>query len=147
MYRLIVVLSCLLAASCVQEQQKPVTVQNAWIREAPPNAFSMAGYLTFHNNTSQDCTLTCAKSKHFKNIEFHRTIIQDGVAKMRHHDTLTIPPSSSLVFQPGDFHLMLMRPQSGFRAGDELMITLCVVHDNRQEEFDIIMPVKKPRPN
>ena len=131
----------------MQAQQKSITVQDAWIREAPPNVFSMVGYLTFHNNSLQDYTLTCAKSKHFKDIEFHRTVIKDGVAKMRHHDTLTIPSSGSLAFKPGDFHLMLIGPQTGFRAGDELVITLCIVHDNKQEEFDIIMPVKKPSLN
>jgi len=137
------VLFCLMTASYVQAQGAPATVEDAWIREAPPNADSMAGYLMLLNNTPHPYMLNCAKSNHFKEVEFHRTVIQEGMARMHHYETLTISPFSSLTFQPGDLHLMLMGPQDSFKAGDELVITLCILHDNTQTELDIVMPVKK----
>ncbi len=147
MLGLIMVVVPSLLASYVQAQQAPITVQNAWIREAPPNVTTMVGYLTLHNNTSENYTLTCAKSDYFKGIEFHRTVIKDDMASMHHHNTLAIPPFGSLVFKPGDYHLMLMGPRTGFKAGDELMVTLCILNNNKQAEFDIVMPVKKSKVN
>ena len=142
LYRSAAILTFLLTVSCTQDQQGPITIQDAWVREAPPNVYAMVGYLTLHNSTQEDCALTCAKSKYFKEIEFHRTIIKDSVAKMRHQDSLAIPASGSLVLKLGDFHLMLMGPRTSFKAGNELPMTLCVMHGNKQEELDITVPVK-----
>ena len=147
MYKLIIVLFCLLLISCSQEQQNAITIQDTWIREAPPTAFAMAGYLTINNTTTQDRILTFAKSKHFNAIEFHRTVIKDGVAKMRRHDELLIPAGKSLEFKPGDFHLMLMGPKTAFKTNDEVTITLCFKNADKIEEVDISMPVKKPEAN
>ena len=132
-----------MTASYIQAQGAPVTVEDAWIREAPPNAYTMVGYLILLNDTPRQYELGCAKSNHFKEIEFHRTVINDGMARMHHYETLTISPFSSLTFQPGDLHLMLMGPRDSFKAGDELVITLCILHGNTQTELDIVMPVKK----
>ena len=134
----------LILSTCAQAQQKPITVQDAWIREAPANASAMAGYLILHNNSSRKYMLTCAKCKHFKSIEFHRTVIKDGIASMHQFDTLAIPAKGSLALQPGNFHLMLTGPKIRLKAGDVLTITLCLMHEDKQKEHDIIMTVKRP---
>lgn len=144
MYKLLIVVFCMLLVSCSQEQSNAITIQDAWIREAPPNATAMAGYLTINNITPRDRILTFAKSKYFNSIEFHRTVIKDGVAKMRHHDELLIPAGESLEFKPGDFHLMLIGPKTAFKSNDEVTITLCFENADVIEEIDISMPVKKP---
>ena len=121
----IIILVYLLLTSCSQEQQNTITVQNAWIREAPPNASAMAGYLTINNTTTQDRVLIFAKSQHFNAIEFHRTVIKDGVIKMRRQDELVLLAGKSIQFKPGDFHLMLIGPKAEFKTNNEVMITLC----------------------
>lgn len=144
MCKKIFVFAFVLLASCSQEPKETITVQDAWIREAPPNASAMAGYLSITNSTEQDRILTFAKSKHFNTVEIHRTIVEDGVAKMRRHNELIVPAGDSLVFKPGDFHLMLMSPQSELKAGDEVTITLCLLINDKIEELDVVMPVRKP---
>ena len=144
MYKKIFVIIFILLTSCSQEPKNAVTVQDAWIREAPPNASAMAGYLSITNSTDQDRILTFAKSKQFNVVEIHRTIVENGVAKMRRQDNLIVPAGDSLVFKPGDFHLMLMGPQAKLKAGDEVTITLCLLIDDKIEELDVVMPVKKP---
>ena len=134
----------ILLASCSQEPTDAIIVQDAWIREAPPNASAMAGYLSITNSTDQDRILTFAKSKQFNVVEIHRTIVEDGVAKMRRQDEVIVPAGQSLEFKPGDFHLMLMNPQAKLKAGDEVTVTLCLLKDGKIEELDVIMPVKKP---
>ena len=140
----IIILIYLLLAACSQEQQNTITVQNAWIREAPPNASTMAGYLTINNTTTQDRVLTFAKSQYFNAIEFHRTVIKDGVVKMHRQDELVLLAGKSIQFKPGDFHLMLIGPKTEFKTNDEVMITLCFKNVSAIEEIDIVMLIKKP---
>ena len=85
-FRLLILVYFMLTMSCAQEQEGTITIQDAWIREAPPNASTMAGYLTINNNTNQNRTLTFAKSIHFNAIEIHQTIFEEGIAKMRRHE-------------------------------------------------------------
>ena len=144
LHRYLILVCCILIISCTQEQEGTITIQDAWIREAPPNASAMAGYLTINNNTNQNRILTFAKSKHFNAIEIHRTTFEDGIAKMRRHDDLPIPAGESLVFKPGDFHLMLFGPKAALKSGDEVIITLCMLDNETLEEVDIVMLVKKP---
>ena len=134
----------MLLATCSQKQQNTITVQNAWIREVPPNASAMAGYLTINNTTIQDWVLTFAKSQHFDAIEFHRTVIKDGVVKMRRQDELVLLAGKSIQLKPGDLHLMLIGPKTEFKTNDGVMITLCFKNVSAIEEIDIIMLIKKP---
>lgn len=60
---------------------------------------------------------------------------------MRHYDELTIPAGQSLEFKPGDFHLMLMGPQTALETDDEIIITLYFKHGNESKKLDIKMTV------
>ena len=144
MYKFLLLIILALLLSCSQKQEESISIQNPWVRESPPNASAMAGYLTITNTTNQDRILTFAKSKQFNAVEIHRTIIKDGIAKMRRQDEITIPAGSSLELKPGDFHLMLMSPKQTFKMNDEIIVTLCIKLDNVIEEIDVVMPVKKP---
>ncbi len=59
-----------------------ITVQNAWIREAPPGIKIMAGYLEIENLSDKTLALMSAESTEFERIEFHLSQIEDGIAKM-----------------------------------------------------------------
>lgn len=101
-----------------------VMVDNAWIREAPPGATALAGYLTLHNHGEQDRILTGASSAAFGNVMLHRTVMEDGMAKMVHQMMITIPAGKSVTFRPNDYHIMLMKPKHALKAGDKVDITL-----------------------
>ncbi len=135
-------LLCFFLLSCSQEQAYTITVQDTWIRAVPLGASVMAGYLKINNATEQDCILTSAKSEHFNTVEFHRTIIKNDIARMRHYDELTIPAGQSLELKPGDFHLMLIGPQSALEIDDEVIITLYFKHGDESKELDIKMTVR-----
>jgi len=134
----------LLSAACNQNASDTINTTNAWIREAPPNASMLAGYVTFTNNSDQESILTSAKSKQFKMVEIHKTIVENGVAKMRRQDDLPIPAGGSLVLEPGSYHLMLMSPNSKLKVNDEVTVTVSLKSGNETKQVDIVMPVKKP---
>jgi copper(I)-binding protein len=98
--------------------------ENAWIREAPPGAKALAGYMTLMNHSATPRTLVGASSPAFGTVMLHRTIMEEGMAKMVHQEAITIPAKGSVTFQPNDYHLMLMKPKQALKAGDLVDITL-----------------------
>ena len=144
MYKIILYSFITLLIACNQAPKEDFSTVGAWVREAPPNAGAMAGYVTITNNTDHERVLVYAKSKQFNAVEIHRTIVENGVAKMRRQEDLPIPAGSSLELKPGSYHLMLMTPKAAFKANDEVTVTVCLKLDEDIEEVDIIMPVKKP---
>jgi len=135
----------LLTAACNQSTSESFSIDNAWVREAPPNASMMAGYANIKNNTDQEQIITLAKSNEFKMVEVHKTIVEDGVAKMRRQDNLAIPAGGTLELKPGSYHLMLMRPNSPLKANDEVTVSLTLNADGQTQQLDIVMPVQKAK--
>lgn len=125
---------------CDQTSQPPVEIVNAWIREAPPNATAMAGYMQVINHTDTDKQLVSGNSKDFKIIEFHRSVEKNGVYRMIRHKQLIVPANGMLELKPGDFHLMLITPYKQLKDGDSTTIQLILDDDSSiSHQF----PVKK----
>lgn len=99
-------------------------VDNAWIREAPPGAAALAGYMTIMNHADKPRILVSANSPAFGKVMLHRTVMEEGMAKMVHQEKVIIPSMGSVEFAPNDYHLMLMKPKQNLKAGDLVDITL-----------------------
>ncbi len=69
-----------------------------------------AGYVTLSNNTDIEIRINKITSPAFEKIEIHESTLEDGIAKMRRIEALSIPPNSSVELVNGGKHLMLMRP-------------------------------------
>lgn len=122
--RNVVGLFVLVLCSTVMAADKGMVVENAWVREAPPGVTALAGYMTIDNPTAKEVVLVGASSSDFKNVMLHRTIVEDGVAKMVHQMKITIPAKGKLTFEPNGYHVMLMGPKHTLKAGDKVEITL-----------------------
>lgn len=99
-------------------------VKDRWIREAPPTAAALAGYMVIENGGDSDRVLVGAESPLFASVMLHRTIMEEGMAKMIHQRSISIPAGGSLTFEPNGYHLMLMKPKKQLKAGDKVEITL-----------------------
>lgn len=104
--------------------ENPLTITNAWIREAPPNAKMMAGYMSLTNNSKTPVTVRSVTSQSFREIGIHRTLYKDGIAKMVSLESLTIPEQGSIIFEPGSYHLMMFSPEEALSSGDTVTISL-----------------------
>ena len=104
--------------------QPPITVEDAWVRAAPPSMPMTAGYLTLQNATRDDVALTGVESAQFARVELHRSTLVDGVARMEAVESAVIPARGELVLEPGGLHLMLMEPQQSLTAGADVVLTL-----------------------
>jgi periplasmic copper chaperone A len=101
-----------------------VSIRDAWIREAPPGASTLAGYMELRNGTSRPQALVAASSAGFGKVMLHRTVVRNGVAHMEHLPQVELAPDASVLFAPGGNHLMLMRPKQPLHAGDTVVIRL-----------------------
>jgi len=127
-------------ASPVSAGESCLTIQNAWIAEAPPVSKVMVAYLTIINETSEKIEIIRAESELYSSIEFHETKHENGIARMIRHQSLTIPANNKLILQRGGTHLMLFNPTKILKASDEVKIIFTLSDGNTQ---NISVPVKK----
>jgi len=117
-----------------------LTFSKVWIAEAPPVSQVLAAYMTINNHTNKDIKIFSATSSSFSSTTFHKTIFEDGLAKMRHLDSLIIPANSSLELKRGGFHMMLFNPVKPLHEGDK--VTFNFKLDN-QHTITVDASVKK----
>lgn len=101
-----------------------VQVTGAWIREAPPEAPSMAAYVTIINNGPRDLKLEGVVSPRFERVEMHVVVEEDGLVEMQEVPGFTVKPKERLELRPGGAHLMLMGPKGQPGLGERVPLTL-----------------------
>ena len=97
-------------------------IRDAWIREAPPNAQTLAGYAQIDNATQQAHAIVTVSSDAFEKAEFHHSTVKDGVAHMTQVKHLDLPPGQLVKLEPGGTHIMLFKPKSPLRAGQHVLL-------------------------
>lgn len=106
------------------EPPAPIEVENARIRLVPGGG-PMAGYMRLGNHTDGVVRFVAAEAPQFGRIMIHRTVIENGRARMEHQSGgVTIAPGGAVEFESRGLHLMLMRPQDELSVGDTVDITL-----------------------
>ena len=119
------------------QAQENIHIMHAWVAEAPPNAKVMAGYMVLHNMGKKDVQLLAVSCPMFSSVEMHRTIIEQGMARMVRDQHLTIKAGESVSFQPGGRHLMMFNPVKRLKQGDKLDITLVFTHSKKTTQATV----------
>jgi len=99
-------------------------VSDAWVREAPPVSRVLAAYMQIRNLTGADFTIVEVSSPDFASAQLHRTVLEDGIARMLPVDQLTVPAGGSVAMEPGGLHLMLYEPSRPLPQGDSVTLIL-----------------------
>lgn len=103
---------------------EPVTIENPRIRLVPGGA-PMAGYMVVRNHGDGMIRLTGAASEAFGRVMIHRSVVEDGRARMEHQaGGVSIAPGETVEFKPRGLHLMLMQPAGGLEVGDSVDVAL-----------------------
>jgi copper(I)-binding protein len=71
----------------------------------------------------------------------HGTDIVDGVARMREHETVTVPAGEAVSFEPGGLHLMLMQAVDGIPSSGTINMALLL---EGGERLEFVAPVGQP---
>jgi len=104
--------------------ESTLQVEDAWVREAPPNAHMMAAYMTLMNRGAGEAVLTQVGSPAFGHVMLHKSEVVDGVARMIHQHEIVIPAHGSVELKPGSFHLMMPAPDKRLVEGDRVDFVL-----------------------
>lgn len=98
-----------------------LTIEDAWIREAPPAAPVRAGYLTLVNHGTEAFRVVSVTSERFGAIEIHEMVDRgDGTMRMRPVSAIEVAAGARVELAPGGLHLMLFRPQQALATGDRI---------------------------
>lgn len=119
-----------------------ITVENPWIRAAPPGAPAMAGYMRI-TNEGEDVSLTGASAPGFGRAMLHRTLYEDGVASMARQAEVPLARGETVRFEPDGLHIMLMMPQAVPDEGETVPVTLEFDDDTR---VTVDFPVRRDAP-
>jgi len=119
-FLLAAVLGMLATASAAAE----LDISQSWVREAPPNARVMAGYMNIRNAGPTTVQVIAVSSPSFTRAELHRTVVEEGVARMEPVGQLEIAAGSSVSLEPGGLHLMLIEPQQVLQEGDSVTLVI-----------------------
>ena len=128
----------LLAATSLAGADSGLQVSEPWVREAPPTSRVLAGYLTLVNTGDNTVTVTAISSPDFKNAEIHRTVIEEGVARMLPVKQLEVPAGGQFMLEPGGHHLMLFDPLRTLTAGETVTL---IMHMNNGNQLSATAPV------
>lgn len=101
-----------------------LSLRKAWIRPAPPNSASMAAYFELHNSSDSDIQIVATESPAFESVMIHDTVINDGVASMRHRPIVVVPAGGTLELAPMATHMMLINPKQNYAVGSRIEISL-----------------------
>jgi copper(I)-binding protein len=111
-----------LVASCAPTQAE-IHVSEAWARPAGVGENS-AVYFQIENRGQSD-RLVEIYTEASQDASFHRTLIgEDGIAQMQAQSVIEVPAREKLAFEPGGYHVMLMRVTQNLSPGRSFSVTL-----------------------
>ncbi|SEH93274.1 DR1885-like metal-binding protein [Bathymodiolus azoricus thioautotrophic gill symbiont] len=116
------------ATFALNNQLGNITIDDPWVRSAPPNAPILGAFMEIFNHSDGDIKLLSANTNGYKRLELHKTVPQDGMMKMIKQDFMLISAHSKLTLKPGSWHIMMIKPNEVPREGDSVAIKL--VFDN-----------------
>jgi copper(I)-binding protein len=102
-----------------------IMVSGAYARaSASPAAKTGAAYLTVANHGAETDRIIAAACDVAAGAMFHETAIENGIATMRHVESVEIAPGAAVSFAPGGTHVMLMGLRKPLKRGEHFILTL-----------------------
>ena len=101
-----------------------VSVQDPYVRLAPPNAAATAAFMVIRNTGDKDVKVVKADNPVSKATELHTHLNEGGVMKMRPVPAIEIRAKGEAVLRPGGLHLMMIDLKAPMKEGDSVPITL-----------------------
>jgi copper(I)-binding protein len=101
-----------------------LVIGHPWSRPTISGMPTGVAYLSITNNGPQQDTLIGASTPAAARVEFHRTSLEAGMARMRPAGALVVAPNATVTAEPGGLHLMLVDLKSPLVAGTSIPLVL-----------------------
>lgn len=122
-----------------------VSVQDPYVRLAPPNAPATGAFMVIKNNGDQEVKVVKADNPMSKATELHTHLNEGGVMKMRPVAAIEIKAKGEAVLKPGGLHVMLIDLKAAMQEGDSVPITL-TFDDGSSKQVDAKVVRPSPAP-
>ncbi|MDP3538955.1 MAG: copper chaperone PCu(A)C [Azonexus sp.] len=124
-----------------------ISVQEPYVRLAPPNAPATGAFMVIKNNGDKDVKVLKADNPASKVTELHTHLNEGGVMKMRPVAAIDVKAKGEAVLQPGGLHVMLIDLKAPMKEGDIVPITL-TFDDGSSKKVDakVVRPVAAGMP-
>lgn len=124
-----------------------VSVQDPYVRLAPPNAPATGAFMVIKNNGDKDVKVVKADNPASKVTELHTHINDGGVMKMRPVPSIDIKAKGEAVLKPGSLHVMMIDLKAPMKEGDVVPITLSFDDGStKQVDAKVVRPMAAPMP-
>jgi copper(I)-binding protein len=119
-------------------------VHDPWIQSTSQGT-NGAVYLVLHNHTEQDDELTGVTTDAAEAVEIHQSTIDatTDVMTMKMVSSIPLPADSEIFFEPGKYHLMLVRLKKDLKVGDHIDV---ILHFKNHEDIIVNVPVQDNAP-
>lgn len=114
-----------------------LVVEGGWIRPPMPGMGMTAGYARLANNGPKPLTVEQVASPDFAETELHRTLVEDGLSRMRPGLPLMLAPGAVQSLEPGGYHLMLFEPARSLKSGDSVQVEFRCRTQTMQAPFTV----------
>ncbi len=101
-----------------------VSVQDPYVRLAPPNAPATGAFMVIKNNGDKDVKVLKADNPASKVTELHTHINDGGVMKMRPVPAIEVKAKGEAVLKPGGLHVMLIGLRRPLKEGERIALAL-----------------------
>ena len=137
----------LLSAGVLAGAADNVSVQDAYVRLAPPNAPATGAFMVIRNNGDKDVKVVKADNPVSQATELHTHLNEGGVMKMRPVPAIEIKAKGEAVLKPGGLHVMMIDLKAPMKEGDAVPITL-TFDDGSSKQVDarVVRPTAAPAP-
>jgi len=116
-----------------------IEVQEAWARPGADGRMS-AAYFLISNFNSEDDVLTSIETEVAQNAEVHESYErEEGMMSMRDVPRLDLPAQSTVRFEQGGLHVMLMQLTRKLSDGDTFKLTLTF---EKNDPITVEIPVR-----
>ena len=116
--------SLMVSAGALAAAADMVTVNEPYVRLAPPNAPATAAFMVIKNAGDKDVKVVKADNPASKVTELHTHLNENGVMKMRPVAAIDVKSKGEAVLKPGGLHVMLINLNAPMKEGDIVPITL-----------------------
>lgn len=114
----------LLSGGVLAAAADQVSVDNPYVRLAPPSAPTTGAFMVIRNTGDKDIKVVKADNPVSKLTELHTHLNEGGVMKMRLVPAIDIKAKGEALLQPGGLHVMLIDLKAPLKEGDIVPITL-----------------------
>ena len=101
-----------------------LVIGHPWSRPTVSGMPTGVAYLSISNRGQQQDTLIGASTPVAARVEFHRTSLEAGMARMRPAGAIVVAPNATVTAEPGGLHLMLVDLKSPLVAGSSVPLVL-----------------------